>query len=232
MRKDGSLTRPHPSCDDRGLSEMGPRREPGMRAQRKPRKCKDTLRSPGVPLLLVRHCAPRQLSLNHHPRPRRSPKPLLVKALLPILTQSTDLLRTARPNRKRQRPSRARRSSPSTPRPQLDEPRQALPTQTYFIPFPLSSSPIRMVQASPLTSAAGQPSTAASSSTSSGAFSSSIHAYLDGQSQLTLTRLYSTPAGCLSIFRYVTSPSLTSSSVLSLEGDCRTSRSWSQLKKT
>lgn len=46
-----------------------------------------------------------------------------------------------------------------------------------------------------------QPSPAASSSTS--AFSSSIHAFLDSQSQFTMDRLYSTPAGALAIFRSV-----------------------------
>lgn len=50
--------------------------------------------------------------------------------------------------------------------------------------------------------AVGGPSSGASADGSS-AFTSSIHSYLDSQSQLTLTRLYSTPAGCLSIFRCV-----------------------------
>ncbi|KAL7409438.1 transcription factor Tfb2-domain-containing protein [Mrakia frigida] len=53
-----------------------------------------------------------------------------------------------------------------------------------------------------------------SSSSSSPSFTGSIHTYLDSQSQLTLARLYSTPAGCLAIFRLL--PPLPRQIVLSL----------------
>lgn len=60
--------------------------------------------------------------------------------------------------------------------------------------------------ASVSSAAGGSSSAAAATAGASPAFTSSIHAYLDSQSQLTLTRLYSTPAGCLSIFRCVRLP--------------------------